>query len=668
MNNSNKLTKAVTNARRLYKDTLNLRKSIKQQQQQHHNINNNNNTNNNINSCWPPTNRIQARQLLHQILLLDKDKGYRQNQLVKNLLLLDKEFVYLQYEGIPTYIATRFKHLMIPFIPNSVMSRVASDGVGDGNGANGTNGNGASTNGNTNGNGTSNHSNHGGNDATTAQTEDTHGNDKKIGKIAFMITRQQKHALKQLSYTPPQIKSFKPIEALIIVEQKLIMNASDDDDDNHSKIHWRQELDRLLEENDILTEQQQEQQKQQQQHQDFQSTPTAMPRTQESMKKRQHNISSLVPPSDGNGDGNGVGNHDNNDATTAQTEDTHGNDQKIGKIAFMITRQQKQALKQLSYTPPQIKSFKPIEALIIVEQKLIMNASDDDDDDDDDDARTHSKIHWRQELDRLLEENDILMEQQQHQQQKQQQQSQHQDFQSTTTAMPRIQESMKKRQNTVSSLVPQSGFEQTPSINHDHEHFHEHDRGTSSSNALAIVIQHHDHHDNGNGYVGNGAHDDSSTTHARTRTRTRNASQPMSSQEAISYVSSSDVNADGDADALTADELSDARECNSNVIRGKENEDGGWYEVVQVVNTSVESDSSASPDTSTNVTSSSRSQTTHEVVALYKTREEAQEFLEFKLDLVKNRLKQKTEGGMGGAADVDASVDDGIEFRIQRRT
>jgi hypothetical protein len=53
---------------------------------------------------------------------------------------------------------------------------------------------------------------------------------------------------------------------------------------------------------------------------------------------------------------------------------------------------------------------------------------------------------------------------------------------------------------------------------------------------------------------------------------------------------------------------------------------------------------------------------------LYKTREEAQEFLEFKLDLVKNRLKQKTEGGMGGAADVDASVDDGIEFRIQRRT
>eukprot|EP00979_Chaetoceros_neogracilis_P000846 scaffold179_cov229-Chaetoceros_neogracile.AAC.2 len=657
MNNSNKISKAVTNARRLYKDTLNLRKSIKQQQQQHHNINNDTNTNNNINSCWPPTNRIQARQLLHQILLLDKDKGYRQNQLVKNLLLLDKEFVYLQYEGIPTYIATRFKHLMIPFIPNSVMSRVASDGVGDGNGTS------------TNGNGASNHSNHGGNDATTAQTEDTHGNDKTIGKIAFMITRQQKQALKQLSYTPPQIKSFKPIEALIIVEQKLIMNASDHDhdDDDHSKIHWRQELDRLLEENDILTEQQQEQQKQQQQHQDFQSTPTAMPRTQESMKKRQHNISSLVPPSDGNGNGNGVGNHDNNDATTAQTEDTHGNDKTIGKIAFMITRQQKQALKQLSYTPPQIKSFKPIEALIIVEQKLIMNASDHDDDD----ARTHSKIHWRQELDRLLEENDILMEQQQQQQQKQQQQSQHQDFQSTTTAMPRIQESTKKRQNTVSSLVPQSGFEQTPSINHDHEHFHEHDRGTSSSNALAIVIQHHDHHDNGNGYVGNGAHDDSSTTHARTRSRTRNASQPMSSQEAISYVSSSDVNADGDADALTADELSDARESNFNVSRGKENEDGGWYEVVQVVNTSVESDSSASPGTSTNVstvTSSSRSQTRHEVVALYKTREEAQEFLEFKLDLVKNRLKQKTEGGMGGAADVDANVDDGIEFRIQRRT
>jgi hypothetical protein len=654
MNNSNKISKAVTNARRLYKDTLNLRKSIKQQQQQQHNINNN------INSCWPPTNRIQARQLLHQILLLDKDKGYRQNQLVKNLLLLDKEFVYLQYEGLPTYIATRFKHLMIPFIPNSVMSRVASDGVGDGNGAS------TNTNTNTNGNGASNHSNHGGNDATTAHTEDTHGNDKKIGKIAFMITRQQKQALKQLSYTPPQIKSFKPIEALIIVEQKLIMNASDDDDDDdHSKMHWRQELDRLLEENDILMEQQQQQQKQQQkqqqQHQDFQSTTTAMPRTQESMKKRQHNISSLVPPSDGNG--NGVGNHDNNDATTAQTEDTHGNDKTIGKIAFMITRQQKQTLKQLSYTPPQIKSFKPIEALIIVEQKLIMNASDDDDDDDDDD---HSKIHWRQELDRLLEENDILMEQQH-----QQQQSQHQDFQSTTTAMPRIQESTKKRQNSESSLVPQSGFEQTPSINHDHEHFHEHDRGTSSSNALAIVIQHHDHHDNGNGYVGNGAHDDSSTTHARTRTRTRNASQPMSSQEATSYMSSSDVNADGDADALTVDELSDARESNSNVIRGKENEDGGWYEVVQVVNTSVESDSSASPDTSTNVstvTASSRSQTTHEVVALYKTREEAQEFLEFKLDLVKNRLKQKTEGGMGGAADVDASVDDGIEFRIQRRT
>ena len=579
---------------------------------------------------------------------------------MKNLLLLDKEFVYLQYEGLPTYIATRFKHLMIPFMPNSVMSRVASDGVGDGNGAS------TNTNTNTNGNGASNHSNHGGNDATTAHTEDTHDNDKTIGKIAFMITRQQKQALKQLSYTPPQIKSFKPIEALIIVEQKLIMNASDDDDDDdHSKMHWRQELDRLLEENDILMEQQQQQQKQQQkqqqQHQDFQSTTTAMPRTQESMKKRQHNISSLVPPSDGNG--NGVGNHDNNDATTAHTEDTHDNDKTIGKIAFMITRQQKQTLKQLSYTPPQIKSFKPIEALIIVEQKLIMNASDDDDDDDDDD---HSKIHWRQELDRLLEENDILMEQQH-----QQQQSQHQDFQSTTTAMPRIQESTKKRQNSESSLVPQSGFEQTPSINHDHEHFHEHDRGTSSSNALAIVIQHHDHHDNGNGYVGNGAHDDSSTTHARTRTRTRNASQPMSSQEATSYMSSSDVNADGDADALTVDELSDARESNSNVIRGKENEDGGWYEVVQVVNTSVESDSSASPDTSTNVstvTASSRSQTTHEVVALYKTREEAQEFLEFKLDLVKNRLKQKTEGGMGGAADVDASVDDGIEFRIQRRT
>ena len=80
----------------------------------------------------------------------------------------------------------------------------------------------------------------------------------------------------------------------------------------------------------------------------------------------------------------------------------------VAKVAFMITSEQRQRLSvELGYTPQDIRSFKPIEALLLLEHGVKKEMMDNDDDD------------YRVKLNALLVENERLMNaDQEHQQQK----------------------------------------------------------------------------------------------------------------------------------------------------------------------------------------------------------------------------------------------------------
>ena len=307
---------------------------------------------------------------------------------------------------------------------------------------------------------------------------------------------------------------------------------------------------------------------------------------------------------------------------------------KVGKIAFMITKQQKNILGQeLLYTQTQIKSFKPIEALLIVEHGLIMNGDIDNNygaavaiNDGGIDTSNASEstangndnaAHWRHELDRLLMENDQIMDQQQ-QQQKEQQQEEEEVMQ----ANMQIQETLKRQQkekesrhddstnalqNTTSSVL--LGFEQplAPNFAPSTRYAHDNDN-KDKSYALAIVTD--SVNDNGGGFP----------SHVSTAVSTEaTASEPFSETEANSYTSDS-----GRHEAQNTKEV-------------------GWYEVVQFSKLSVAASSHST-----------------QVVALYRTRKEAEEFLDIKTELIQKRLEQKN----GRSGD---DYEQGIDYRVQKR-
>ena len=313
-----------------------------------------------------------------------------------------------------------------------------------------------------------------------------------------------------------------------------------------------------------------------------------------------------------------------------RTANANKSENKIGKIAFMITKQQKNILGQeLLYTRTQIKSFKPIEALLIVEHGLIMNGDIDDDNnhgaavaniDGGIDTSNASAAHWRHELDRLLFENDQIMDQQQqHQKQQLETEDEMQANMQIQEILKRQQEEKKKQsrhddstntlQNTTSSVL--LGFEQplAPNFAPSTRYVHDNDN-KDKSYALAIVTD--SVNDNGGRFPANVSTDVSTEA---------TASQPISETEAKSYIFNS------------------GRDKGENIST----KEVGWYEVVQFSKLSVAASSHST-----------------EVVALYRTRKEAEEFLDIKTDLVQKRLKQ--EKGRSGD-----HYEQGIEYRVQKR-
>jgi hypothetical protein len=80
--------------------------------------------------------------------------------------------------------------------------------------------------------------------AITNRTESM--SSKKSAQIAFMITSEQRRLLGDLGYTPDDIKSFKPIEALLLVKNSLRKYCDVPD------YNFRDKLNVLIDENDEL--------------------------------------------------------------------------------------------------------------------------------------------------------------------------------------------------------------------------------------------------------------------------------------------------------------------------------------------------------------------------------------------------------------------------------
>ena len=77
--------------------------------------------------------------------------------------------------------------------------------------------------------------------------EGSNTNKKNVARVAFMITSEQRYKLStELGYTSQDIRSFKPIEALLLLEHGVQRGQSGDEDG------FRMKLQQLMEENDRL--------------------------------------------------------------------------------------------------------------------------------------------------------------------------------------------------------------------------------------------------------------------------------------------------------------------------------------------------------------------------------------------------------------------------------
>lgn len=139
-----------------------------------------------------PTSRIATRQLLQKQVSND-------NQVAESLLKLDKELVLLEYHGVGDYMKQKFSK-------EEQVIQVKKN-----------------------------------------ETSDERG---KVGKVAFMITKQQKQVLKQsLNYSDQDIKGMKPVEAMLLMEHKVVKSNMDGDDES-----WKEMLQNLVRENEMLLE------------------------------------------------------------------------------------------------------------------------------------------------------------------------------------------------------------------------------------------------------------------------------------------------------------------------------------------------------------------------------------------------------------------------------
>lgn len=140
-----------------------------------------------------PTSRIATRQLLQKQVSND-------NQVAESLLKLDKELVLLEYHGASEYMKQKFSK-----------------------------------------------------EEQVIQVNKNEASDEKgtVGKVAFMITKQQKLVLKQsLNYSDQDIKGMKPVEAMLLMEHKVVKSNMEGGDNDS----WKETLQNLVRENEMLLE------------------------------------------------------------------------------------------------------------------------------------------------------------------------------------------------------------------------------------------------------------------------------------------------------------------------------------------------------------------------------------------------------------------------------
>jgi len=156
----------------------------------------------------------------------------RTNLVVQNLLLMDYEWTLLKYHGGSTYLQQKFQQFNISLPRLNFLI----------------------------GGGDSEASSH--NDTITTNEDPKEPNktekNKKVAKVAFMITRQQRSILQNdLNYTLNEIKSMKPIEALLLVENNIMSSATttnitDVNGDYISGSSWKDICAKLVKENERL--------------------------------------------------------------------------------------------------------------------------------------------------------------------------------------------------------------------------------------------------------------------------------------------------------------------------------------------------------------------------------------------------------------------------------
>eukprot|EP01083_Nonionella_stella_P219126 785203_1 len=156
-----------------------------------------------------PTTVIETRQIL-QSLVQSSDRN--DALLTTSLLKIDKEIVYLKYEGIEKYTRNKFRNTSLESRLNRLTPSFFSSGTDKS----------------------------GSQKKLSAESKPNN----QVGRVAFMITKQQRQQLYALNYTDAIIKKLKPIEALLLVENEI------EADETREDAHWRNKLNALMEENE----------------------------------------------------------------------------------------------------------------------------------------------------------------------------------------------------------------------------------------------------------------------------------------------------------------------------------------------------------------------------------------------------------------------------------
>eukprot|EP00573_Skeletonema_grethae_P003342 CAMPEP_0201690558 /NCGR_PEP_ID=MMETSP0578-20130828/3982_1 /ASSEMBLY_ACC=CAM_ASM_000663 /TAXON_ID=267565 /ORGANISM="Skeletonema grethea, Strain CCMP 1804" /LENGTH=404 /DNA_ID=CAMNT_0048175585 /DNA_START=212 /DNA_END=1422 /DNA_ORIENTATION=- len=160
-----------------------------------------------------PVGNLGAYKEKTKQLLLDQSRpSVSPNVAAVKLLHLDREFGLLQYYGVQEYARRWMKSRPSTSSPTPQSITQTTEQAG----------------------GTSNNSN----------------NNNNVARVAFMITSEQRRKLSaDLGYTQQDIRSFKPIEALLLIENDVKKTSPSDGD---AQYNFRDRLKELVEENEEL--------------------------------------------------------------------------------------------------------------------------------------------------------------------------------------------------------------------------------------------------------------------------------------------------------------------------------------------------------------------------------------------------------------------------------